>query len=276
MNEAAQPVILAADSGPTILAADSGLGGLTIVAEIRKALPQARLAYLCDNAFFPYGTRPDAELLAHFLGVMNRAVERVRPDLIVTACNTISTICLPQLRAATSIPVVGVVPAVKPAAQQSRRKVIGVLATPATIDRSYTDDLIRRHAADCTVLKIGSAELVEMAEAKLLGRAVDPDKVRRILAPFFGRTADTQPDIVVLACTHFPLLRDELQAAGPADVAWIDSGAAVARRVVEVLPAPRGKGIGVDLALTSADCDAAMRHALATFGFQTVETLPSS
>src|SRR5512134_349374 len=214
MKEADQPVILAADSAPTILAADSGLGGLTIVAEIRKALPQARLAYLCDNAFFPYGTRPDAELLAHFLGVMHKAIDRTQPDLIVTACNTISTICLPELRAATSIPVVGVVPAIKPAAQQSKRKIIGLLATPATIDRPYTDDLIRRYAADCTVLKIGSADLVEMAEAKLLGRAVDPDNVRRILAPFFGRTADTQPDIVVLACTHFPLLRDELQAAG--------------------------------------------------------------
>src|SRR5512134_2562567 len=100
----------------TILAADSGLGGLSIVAEIRRALPQARLAYLCDNAFFPYGTKPDVELLAHFLKVMRAAIARTQPDLIVTACNTSSTICLTELRAATSIPVVGVVPAVKPAA----------------------------------------------------------------------------------------------------------------------------------------------------------------
>jgi glutamate racemase len=260
---------------PTILAADSGLGGLTVVAEIRKALPQARIAYLCDNAFFPYGTRPDAELLAHFLGVMTKAIERARPDLIVTACNTISTICLPQLRAATSIPVVGVVPAVKPAARQSRRKIIGVLATPATIDRPYTDDLIQRYAADCAVLKIGSAELVEMAEAKLLGHPVDRDRLRRILSSFFDRAADSQPDVIVLACTHFPLLREELQAAGPADVAWIDSGTAVARRVVEILPAQRTNGIGTDLALTSAASGSAMRHALAQFGFAQVETLPA-
>ena len=261
-------------AAPVILAADSGLGGLTIVAEIRKALPHARLAYLCDNAFFPYGTRPDADLLAHFLRVMNQTIDRVHPDLIVTACNTISTICLPQLRAATSIPVVGVVPAVKPAAQQSRRKIIGVLATPATINRPYTDDLIQRYAADCTVLKIGSAELVEMAEAKLLGQAVDRGRLARILAPFFDRPSDTQPDIVVLACTHFPLLSEELQAAGPAGVAWIDSGAAVARRVVEVLP-PARSGTGPDLALTSAACDAAMGHALTQFGFGEIETLPA-
>jgi glutamate racemase len=277
MSEAAAPVMapvtLAADSGPTILAADSGLGGLTIVAEIRKALPQARLAYLCDNAFFPYGTRPDGELLAHFLDVMQRAIAWVRPDLVVTACNTISTICLPQLRAATSIPVVGVVPAIKPAAQRSRRKVIGLLATPATVDRPYTDDLIRRYAADCTVLRIGSAELVEMAEAKLLGQAVDGGRLRQILAPFFDRPAAARPDVGVLACTHFPLLLAELQAAGPADVAWIDSGAAVARRVIEVLPPARGGGIGADLALTSADCGDALRRALLQSGFTEVETL---
>jgi glutamate racemase len=273
MSEAAAPIILAADSGPTILAADSGLGGLSIVAEIRKAVPRGRIAYLCDNAFFPYGTRADAELLAHFLDVMNRAIARVRPDLIVTACNTISTICLPQLRAATSIPVVGVVPAIKPAAQRSRRKIIGLLATPATINRPYTDDLIHRYAAGCTVLKLGSAELVEMAEAKLLGHPVDRDRVRRILAPFFDRPMDAQPDVIVLACTHFPLLRDELQAAGPADVAWIDSGAAVARRVVEVLPSPHGAGLAADLALASAACDAAMRRALAQSGFADVELL---
>jgi glutamate racemase len=266
MSEAAPPVILAADSG---------LGGLTIVAAIRTALPNAGLAYLCDNAFFPYGMRPDAELLSHFLGVMNRAIERTRPDLIVTACNTISTICLPQLRAATTIPVVGVVPAIKPAAQQSRRKVIGLLATPATINRPYTDDLIRSYASDCTVLKIGSAELVEMAEAKLLGELVDRDRLRRILAPFFDRPAETQPDIVVLACTHFPLLRAELQAAGPSGVAWIDSGAAVARRVVDVLPPPRARNLDADLALTSAACDVAMRRALVQAGFANVETLSS-
>lgn len=260
---------------PTILAADSGLGGLTIVAEIRRALPLARLAYLCDNAFFPYGTRPDAELLAHFLGVTNQAIARVQPDLIVTACNTVSTICLPQLRAATSIPVVGVVPAIKPAARQSRRKIIGLLATPATIDRPYTSDLIQRYAADCTVLKIGSPELVEMAEAKMLGSAVDRERLRRILSPFFGRPTDTQPDVVVLACTHFPLLREELQAAGPADVAWIDSGTAVARRVVEILPSARNNGTSADLALSSTPCGPMMHRALAQFGFADVEVLPT-
>ena len=112
-----------------------------------------------------------------------------------------------------------------------------------------------------------------MAEAQLLGEAVDRDRLTRILAPFFDRPADAQPDVVVLACTHFPLLRAELQATGPADVAWIDSGTAVARRVTDVLPSPRGAGIASDLALTSANHGPALQHALAQFGFATVEAL---
>lgn len=260
---------------PTILAADSGLGGLTIVDEIRKALPAARIAYLCDNAFFPYGTKPDAELLAHFLAAMRAAIARVRPDLIVTACNTISTICLAELRAVTPIPVVGVVPAVKPAAQMSRRKIIGLLATPATIDRPYTEDLIRDFAGDCRVVKLGSAELVAMAEAKLLGEKVDDARLRRILAPFFDAPPAEQPDMIVLACTHFPLLRAELEAAGPKDVAWIDSGAAVARRVVEVVPKDAPATTGVDLALTTAPAVEALQRALRHAGFAAVETLQS-
>ena len=260
---------------PTILAADSGLGGLTIVAEIRKALPQARQIYLCDNAFFPYGIKPDADLLAHFLKAMRAAIARVQPDLIVTACNTISTICLPELRAATSIPVVGVVPAVKPAAQMSQHKVIGVLATPATIDRPYTEDLIGKFAAGCRVVKLGSAELVAMAEAKLLGQAPGAVQLKRILAPFFGLPPAQQPDVIVLACTHFPLLRAELQAAGPSGVAWIDSGAAVARRVLDILPkGSNGRATSGDLALTTAPASEALQHALAQAGYVTAETLP--
>lgn len=262
---------------PTILAADSGLGGLSVVAEIRRALPTARQVYLCDNGYFPYGTKADDALLAHFLKVMQAAIFRVQPDLIVTACNTISTICLPELRAATPIPVVGVVPAVKPAAAMSKRKCIGVLATPATIDRPYTDDLIHRHAADCRVLKLGSADLVAMAEAKLLGRKVDMERLRDILEPFLTPPAAERPDVVVLACTHFPLLRAEIEAITPPDIAWIDSGEAVARRVVEVLPKKAG-GPGSaadDLALTTAAPTPELGRALAQAGFKTIENLPS-
>ena len=258
---------------PTILAADSGLGGLTIVEEIRKALPQVRQIYLCDNAFFPYGTKPDAELLTHFLTVMRGAIGRVEPDLIVTACNTISTICLPELRATTTIPVVGVVPAVKPAAQMSKRRIIGVLATPATIDRPYTDDLVRKFAGDCRVVKLRSAELVALAEAKLLGHPVDAAQLKRILAPFFDVPQSEQPDVIVLACTHFPLLRAELEAAGPSGVAWIDSGAAVARRVLDVLPTDNAGAAGSDVAFTTAPAGHALRRALAQAGFSEIETL---
>ena len=169
---------------------------------------------------------------------------------------------------------VGVVPAVKPAAAMTKRKTIGLLATPATIDRPYTDDLIARHAADCRVLKLGSAELVAMAEAKLLGHKVDLERLGEILAPFLTPPAAERPDVVVLACTHFPLLRAELEAISPPDIAWIDSGEAVARRVVEVLPNPDATPmLAADLALPTAPAPEDLRRALAQAGFAACETL---
>jgi glutamate racemase len=220
---------------PTVLVFDSGVGGLSVAREIGALLPGAALAYVCDNGFFPYGTKAEDELVARVDRVIARAAAVLRPDAVVIACNTASTVALPQLRSHLSVPVVGVVPAVKPAALLSARRVIGLLGTAGTVRRTYTQDLIDRFAADCTVLRVGSAELVEMAEAALEGEAASPLAVARALSPFFDRPAAEQPDTVVLACTHFPLLADALRDASPPGTAFIDSGRAVAERVRSVL-----------------------------------------
>jgi glutamate racemase len=144
----------------------------------------------------------------------------------VIACNTASTIALSYVRAALDIPVVGTVPAIKPAAEQSRTRVIGVLGTEATVRQPYVEDLAARFAPDCTVLRHGSAELVELAEAKLAGASVDPLAIAAAVAPLTGQDMD----VVVLACTHFPLLADELARALPC-VAQVDGGAGIARRI---------------------------------------------
>ena len=147
------------------------------------------------------------------------------------ACNTASTIALDHVRAALDIPVVGTVPAIKPAAELSKSRVIGVLGTEATVRQPYVDDLAARFAADCTVIRHGSPELVELAEAKLAGEPIDLDAVarraRRRCAP---PDAATTIDVIVLACTHFPLLADEIAAAWPG-VALVDGGAGIARRI---------------------------------------------
>lgn len=216
-----------------VLIFDSGVGGLSVYREIRHLLPHLRYSYLFDNARFPYGELPAAELVARCCDLIVQRVACEPVDLVVIACNTASTQVLPTLRARLGhIPVVGVVPAIKPAAAMSQNRCIGLLATPATVARPYTDKLIHEFAADCTVLRLGSTELVIQAEHKLAGGAVDQPLINTILAPW--REAAVVPDVIVLGCTHFPLLSEELNQAVPG-AQLIDSGRAIARRVASLL-----------------------------------------
>ncbi len=160
------------DPAAPLLFFDSGVGGLTVLGPTRALLPNAPIVYAADSAGFPYGTRSEAELAARVPALLGRLVERFRPRLAVIACNTASTIALDHVRAALDIPVVGTVPAIKPAAELSKSRVIGVLGTEATVRQPYVDDLAARFAADCTVIRHGSAELVELAEAKLAGETI--------------------------------------------------------------------------------------------------------
>jgi glutamate racemase len=213
-----------------ILVFDSGVGGLSILGHIRAALPNAPIVYAADNAGHPYGTKSEAEIAARVPALLGRLVERYRPRIIVIACNTAATIALAHVRAALDLPVVGTVPAIKPAAIASKSRVIGVLGTLATVRQPYVDALIAEHARDCTVLRHGSAELVGMAEAKLRGTPVDPRAMADVMAGLFGQPGGDRIDQLVLACTHFPLLAEEISAASRAGVALVDSGQGIARR----------------------------------------------
>ena len=201
----------------------------------------------------------------------------ISPDIIVMACNTASTTALKEIRAHIDIPVVGVVPAIKPAAQISQTKTIAVLGTPGTVRRQYVDGLITDFASDCHVILKGSVNLVEIAEKKLSGQSVGLDKIKQELSPMFQGPNGTDIDAVVLACTHFPLLRDEMKACVTQPVHWIDSGAAIAKRVETVLAqitpakALRRQLPYKDTAfLIGPDTDAARKKAFASFGFQKV------
>jgi glutamate racemase len=217
------------NSGP-ILVFDSGVGGLSVLAEIRKALPNAPLIYAADNAWHPYGPRSEAEIAARVPALLGRLTERFKPCVVVIACNTAATIALAHVRAALDLPVVGTVPAVKPAAEASLTRVIGVLGTAATVRQPYVDKLIAEFAADCTVLRLGSAELVAIAEAKLRGVKPDPAQISAIMTMLFDQPEGNRVDQLVLACTHFPLLGGEIAEASPPGVTLVDSGAGIARR----------------------------------------------
>ncbi len=255
-----------------ILVFDSGVGGLSVLDAIRTALPGLAVTYAADNAAFPYGTRSEAEIAARVPVLLGRLTERYRPSLVVIACNTASTIALAPTRAALGVPVVGTVPAIKPAAVATRTGVIGVLGTQATVRQPYVDALVAGFAPAMTVLRHGAPALVEAAEAKLRGRAVPPGVVADALEGLTGQAGGERMDTVVLACTHFPLLADELAAARP-DLAWIDSGAGIARRVAALLvgAAPQGPGRAV---FTAATADiAALAPALGQRGLDSIETL---
>jgi len=219
---------------PSAIVFDSGVGGLSVFDCISAALPTVRLVYAADNAYFPFGTKEEAALVARVRTLLTELSHRLRPELIVIACNTASTVALPAVRDALSVPVVGTVPAIKPAAQTSVSRVIGLLGTPGTVKRHYTQALIDEFAPDCTVLRHGSTELVELAEQKLRGEPIAPAAIERSLAGLFGQPGGERIDTVVLACTHFPLLAEELAAGAPRQLRWIDSGAAIARRVASL------------------------------------------
>ena len=250
---------------------DSGVGGLSVVAEIRKRLPTLRMTYVADDVFRPYGEKTEAQLKARLPRLLWELSEAINPDLIVMACNTASTTALAEIRAAIDIPVIGVVPAIKPAALASKTKTIAVLGTPGTVKRQYVDGLIQDFASDCHVILKGSVNLVDIAEKKLSGQPVDLNWIKTEIAPMFAGRRGADIDAVVLACTHFPLLRDELKASVTQSVQWIDSGSAIAKRVEDVLKnisnlttAPSAPDVAL---LVGPETSKARRQTFANFGF---------
>ena len=213
-----------------LLIFDSGVGGLSVLEPIRALLPAAPIVYAADSEYYPYGTRSAGEIEARVPLMLGRLAERFDPELIVIACNTASTIALDPVRAALHVPIVGTVPAIKPAAILSRSRAIGVLGTEATIRQPYVDRLAAEFAADCTIVRHGSAELVDLAEAKLRGEPTDPAAYRRIMDEMLARPGGERVDTIVLACTHFPLVEEELRAAVPHPIAFVDGKEGIARR----------------------------------------------
>lgn len=256
-----------------VLIFDSGVGGLSVLDAITEAGLALELDYVADNAWLPYGLKSDAALKARVPALLAAVAAQWRPDLAVVACNTASTITLAEVRAALAIPVVGVVPPIKPAAAASQSGVIGLLATPATIARAYTDDLIAQFAAGRRVIRFGSAALVEAAERKLRGEPVPPAAVAEAIEALFGAPGGEALDVVALACTHFPLLARELAEAAPRPVQWLDSGAAIARRVAQLLEPPAGQARMRAAAFSDADAAASLIGAFHARGFAQIAAL---
>lgn len=221
-------------SDAPILLFDSGVGGLTVLAEVRKLLPQAPIIYAADNAGLPYGTKTEAQIAARVSGLLGRLTERYRPRLVTIACNTASTIALGMVREVLEVPIVGTVPAIKPAAALTATGTIGLLGTQATIRQGYVDRLEAEFAAGKRLLRHGAPELVAAAEAKLRGELVDPAVFTRAAAGLRDQAGGKEIDTVVLACTHFPLVEPELAEAFGPGVRFVHGAAGIARRIAHL------------------------------------------
>lgn len=218
------------DRAPTVLVFDSGLGGLTVFSELRTALSGARFVYVADDAGFPYGQRDEGVVVERVVEVMERLIARYRPMLVVIACNTATTVVLPVLRERFAVPFVGTVPAIKPAAALTRTGRVAILATPGTVKRDYTRELIRSFAATIEVELVGAPGLASLAEAVLRGLPIEDAAIVSEIAPCFVERDGKRTDVVVLACTHYPLMLEAMKRVAPWPVTWLDPAPAIARR----------------------------------------------
>jgi glutamate racemase len=257
----------------TILIFDSGLGGFTVYREVANARPDADFLYVADDAAFPYGDLAEAALVSRVADLMGQLIGEHHPDLVVIACNTASTIVLPELRKQFPLPFVGTVPAIKPACAASATRRVSVLGTEATVRREYTRALIRDYAQDCEVTLVGSGKLASFAEAEFYGSPASDADLRAEIAPCF-RDDGKRTDTIVLACTHYPLLIERLPRLAPWPVKYIDPAPAIARRVVDLLgPAASSDPGSMSAIFTSGREPPA---ALGRFGIRSGETAASA
>lgn len=261
------------DPTAPILLLDSGIGGLSVLSEVRRLLPDAPMIYVADNAALPYGDKTEAQIAARVPALLGRLVERYRPRLVTIACNTASTIALASVREVLDLPVVGTVPAIKPAALLSRSGVIGLLGTAATVRQAYVDRLEAEFARDKRLLRHAAPGLVAAAEAKLRGEEFDPEVFSQAARGLLDQAGGERMDTVVLACTHFPLVALELgEAMGP-QVVFVDGATGIAQRVAHLTQGQAFDRAAPDVAVFTGEPPSAssLEAALAAHGLEAIE-----
>ena len=229
-------------SSKNLVFMDSGIGGIPYLRWVRERRPGWRYFYVADNGYFPYGGRDPEDLKQRLVKLTGLMVRRYRPDIIVLACNTASVTALSELRSRFSVPFVGVVPAVKPAAEKHTRGRIGVLATKGTVEGDYLKELIRKFASrsdkvDC----LAAPDLVRFVEDELAG--ADEQRIKGILTPYLREAEARQWTYMVLGCTHFLFLKPWLEKWKSPDLSIVDSTEGVGNRILNILESQGDTGI---------------------------------
>ncbi|MCB2088726.1 MAG: glutamate racemase [Sphingomonadaceae bacterium] len=261
------------DPASPILLFDSGVGGLSVLAEVRKLLPDAPVIYAADLAGLPYGTKTEAEIAARVAGLLGRMSERYKPRLICIACNTASTIALGMVREVLHTPIVGTVPAIKPAAALTKTGTIGLLGTLATVRQSYVDELEAQFAQGKRLIRHGAPGLVRAAELKLRGGTPDPAIIAEAVAGLRDQPGGEAIDTVVLACTHFPLVEEELRAAMGDDVQFVHGAAGIARRIAYLTQGQEFRRAAPDKAVVTTAAAPDLLNLFSPYGITEIESL---
>jgi glutamate racemase len=261
-----------------VLVFDSGIGGLTVLREARVLMPERGFIYIADDAGFPYGGWEEDALRARILALFAQLLDTYQPEICIIACNTAFTLAGADLRAKfPDMTFVGTVPAIKPAAERTRSGLVSVLATPGTVKRAYTRDLIQSFASQCHVRLVGSENLARMAEAWIRGEPISDDAVLAEISPCFIEDQGKRTDIVVLACTHYPFMVNIFRRLAPWPVDWLDPAEAIARqarRKVELVQGAEHPD-GFDFAVfTSGQPNFTTRRLMQGFGLKMSASAP--
>ncbi|MFD1326553.1 glutamate racemase [Mycoplana ramosa] len=253
-----------------ILVFDSGIGGLTVLREARVLMPERHFIYVADDAGFPYGGWEEAALKRHIIALFDKLLAQHAPEICVIACNTAFTLVGADLRATfPTMRFVGTVPAIKPAAERTRSGLVSVLATPGTVKRAYTRDLIQSFARQCHVRLVGSENLARMAEAYIRGETLSDEAVMAEISQCFVERDGCKTDIVVLACTHYPFMANVFRRLAPWPVDWLDPAEAIARQARRLVPSREVLAPGEDIAVfTSGKPDFATQRLMQGFGLK--------
>lgn len=258
----------------TVLIFDSGVGGLSILREVRTTLPDQRIVYIGDDEGFPYGNWKEAELTTHIENLFERFISRYQPELAIVACNTASTLIMSTLRKRFNMKFVGTVPAIKPAAERTASGMISVLGTHRTIHSAYISNLVNEFAGDVDVNLVASPLLARMAEDHILGLPVDRSSLQKEISPCFKKSGHHKTDIVVLGCTHYPFLANEMRKVAPWPVDWLDPAEAIAQQASAVIsPSKAIEPSQPDIVLmTSGKANTRKQKLLQGFGLQLINS----
>lgn len=234
---------------------DSGVGGLSVLIELQKLLPNENFVFLADQKYVPYGEKTKEELVKLVFKITDYLVKEHDIKMMVVACNTATCGAIDELRAKYSFPIVGTVPAVKPAAENSKTGQIAVISTPSTSKSKVLKKLIKDYCGGVRVINIGCKNLENAVEE---GNLESPE-VSALLNKYLNKVKGSEVDQLVLGCTHYPFLKKPISRMMGPGVKLVDSGKAIARRAKSLLATHRLKtdraNAGQTLYFTTKDAD---------------------